>query len=356
MTRAVDLMRLVKRRSQTAGAPPGTLVHVGERRAERTRISVTCYDEEGVDEQEVADPDEITVSESGVTWISVTGLHDVDTIRKLGEKFELHPLVLEDILDAGHRPKVEDLDDYLLCIARAFGLEDGHISSEQISLILRPPLVISFQEATTALFDPVRARMHAGLGRIRTAGADYLLYALLDSVVDSYFAALEQIGDKTERIEQEVVAEPEPDVLREIHRTRSEVSRVRRAIGPMREMLSRLARGDSELIAHEWELFLRDVHDHVIQVAETADSLREVLIGMLDTYLSSASNRMNEVMKVLTIIATIFIPATFVAGVYGMNFDWMPELHFWWAYPATLGLMFLMGAGMVVFFWRKGWL
>jgi magnesium transporter len=349
-------MRFVKRRSEKVGAPPGTLVHVGERRAERTQVQVICYDRDRVDEVEGADPSECAISDEGVTWLSVTGVHDVEAVRAVGERFDLHPLVLEDILDTGHRPKVDDLDDALFCVTRVFESRDGEIASQQVSLILRPPLLISFEEAPGPLFDRVRERLHAGLGRMRGAGADYLLYALLDSIVDSYFSALEQIGGRTEVLEQQVVEDPGPEVLREIHRLRSEIAMIRRAVGPMREVLGRLGRGDSALIGEEWEMFLRDVYDHVIQVAETTDSLREVLIGMLDTYLSSTSNRMNEVMKVLTIIATIFIPATFVAGVYGMNFDWMPELHTRWGYPAALSVMLAIAVGMLIYFRRKDWL
>lgn len=349
-------MRFVKRRSEKAGAPPGTLVHVGERLAESTQIRVTRYDRDRVDEVEVAAPSECAVAEEGVTWVAVTGLHDVDAVRAVGERFGLHPLVLEDILDTGHRPKVDDLDDALFCVTRVFESRDDEIASQQVSLILRPPLLLSFEEAPGSLFDRVRERLRAGLGRMRGAGADYLLYALLDSIVDSYFAALEQIGGRTEVLEQQVVEDPGPEVLREIHRLRSEVAMIRRAAGPMREVLGRLGRGDSALIAEEWEMFLRDVYDHVTQIAETIESLRDVLIGMLDTYLSSTSNRMNEVMKVLTIIATIFIPATFVAGVYGMNFDWMPELHVRWGYPAALSVMLAIAVGMLIYFWRKDWL
>lgn len=349
-------MRLVKRRSHKVGAPPGTLVHVGERRVEETQIRVISYGPDNLDEREVEDLASYLNDATGVTWIAVTGLHDVEKVRRAGECLGLHPLVLEDILDTGHRPKVEEFDDYLFCIARGFEVSRGRLSSQQVSLVLRPPLVISFEETTSPLFDAVLARLRGGLGRMRGAGADYLVYALLDSIVDGYFVALEEIGDQTEEIEKAVVEEPGPDVLRDVHRLRSEIAHIRHATGPMREVLGHLSRGESAFIADEWEMFLRDVYDHVIQAAETTESLRDLLIGMLDTYLSSASNRMNEVMKVLTVIATIFIPATFVAGVYGMNFDWMPELHYRWGYPAALGVMFAMAAGMVVYFWRKKWL
>lgn len=349
-------MRLVKRRSDKVGAPPGTLVHVGERRVEETQIRVISYGPDHLEERGADDLRECAGASEGVTWIAITGLHDVEKVQEVGEYLGLHPLVLEDILDTGHRPKVEEFDDYLFCVARAFDVDEGRLTSQQVSLILRSPLVISFEETASPLFDAVLTRLRAGLGRMRGAGADYLLYALLDSIVDAYFTTLEEIGDQTEDIEEAVVEDPSPDVLRDIHRLRSEVASIRRAMGPMREMLGWFGRGDSTFISAEWEMFLRDVYDHVIQAAEVTDSLRELLIGMLDIYLSSTSNRMNEVMKVLTIIATVFIPVTFVAGVYGMNFEWMPELHYRWGYPAALGVMFVMAVGMVAYFRRKKWL
>jgi len=331
-------------------------VHVGERRVENTRIRVLSYGPDHIDEREVTDANECVVAGEGITWVAVSGLHDVDAVRAVGECFGLHPLVLEDILDTSQRPKVEIVDEYLVCIARAFSVEETSIEHQQVTLVLRPPFVISFEECAEPLFDPVRARIEAGLGRVRGAGPDYLLYALLDAVVDSPFIALEQIGDETELVEEAVVGEPGPETLREIHRLRSEVALIRHAVGPMREAVGRLGRGASPLIGEDLELFLRDVHDHVIQVAETTEGLRDTLVGMLDTYLSSASNRMNEVMKVLTMIATIFIPATFVAGVYRMNFDEMPGLHAAWGYPVTLGVMLAFALGMLVYFRRKRWL
>lgn len=331
-------------------------MHVGERRVERTRIRAISYGPDQLQERDIENPADCLSGAEGVTWASLTGLHDVDAVRALGECFDLHPLVLEDILDTGHRPKAEEFDDYLLCIGRVFLPHGDGLSSRQVSLILRPPVLLSFEEAEEPLFDPVRERLGAGLGRMRQAGADYLLYALLDAIVDSYFAALEHLGAQVDRVEETVIEEPGPRVLREIHRLRAEVARLRQATGPMREVLAHLGRGDSPLIGNDLKVFVRDAYDHVIAVGETAENLRDALIGMLDIYLSSSSNRMNEVMKVLTMIATIFIPATFVAGVYGMNFDWMPELHQPWGYPAALGVMLSIATGMLLYFRRKGWL
>ncbi|MGI5817555.1 MAG: magnesium/cobalt transporter CorA [Armatimonadota bacterium] len=349
-------MRPVRRRSEKAGAPPGTLVHVGEHHAEPTRIHVTVYDRDQLDEHELTDPGKCSAAPERVTWVSVTGLREVETVRTVGECFGLHPLVLEDLLDTGHRPKIDEFDEYLFCICRVFDPAGDGLSSRQVSLVLRPPVLLSFEEVPGPLFDPVRERLRTGFGQMREAGADYLLYALLDSIVDSYFGALESIGARIEDIEEAVIEQPEPKTLRTIHRLRSEVASIRHAVGPMREVIGHLGRGRSSLMSSRWEVFLRDVYDHVIQVAETTESLRDALIGMLDIYLSSASNRMNEVMKVLTMIATIFIPATFVAGVYGMNFEWMPELRYRWGYPAALGVMLAIAVGMLVYFRRKRWL
>lgn len=349
-------MRLVKRRSSQAGAPPGTLVHLGERRVERARIRVLSYGPDFTEEREVANAADCVTGARGITWVAISGLHDVDVVRTVGECFDLHPLVLEDILDTGQRPKVEIFDDHLVCIVRSFSAGRDRVDLQQVSLVLRPPFVISFEEAAGELFDPLRDRIRAGRGRIRATGADYLLYALLDTIVDSCFSVLEEIAEQTEMLEDAILEDPGPVTLEAIHRLRSDLALIRRGAGPMRDAIGLLGRGESNLIGRELELFLRDVHDHVIQVTEIAESLREVLIGMLDIYVSGVSNRLNEVMKVLTMIATIFMPATFVAGVYGMNFEHMPELQQPWGYPAALGVMLAIGLGMLAFFRRKGWI
>lgn len=349
-------MHKARRPSEKAGAPPGTLVHVGERHPEATRIHVTSYDRDQLRETELTDPSGCGGAPEGVTWVRVTGLRDVEAVRAVGECYGLHPLVLEDLLDTGHRPKIDEFDEYLFCICRIFDPADEGLSSRQVSLVLRPPVLLSFEEEAGPLFEPVRERLRAGFGQMREAGADYLLYALLDSIVDSYFGALESIGQRIESVEEAVIEHPEPETLHQIHRLRSEVASIRHTIGPMREVVGHLGWARSSLMSSRWDVFLRDVYDHVIQVAETTESLRDALIGMMDIYLSSASNRMNEVMKILTMIATIFMPATFVAGVYGMNFEWMPELQYRWAYPASLGVMLAIAIGMLIYFRRKRWL
>ena len=247
-------------------------------------------------------------------------------------------------------------EDYIVCIARSFAPDEEGATPQQVSLVLKPPFVISFEECAGGLFDPLRARIESGLGRIRNSGPDYLLYALLDSVVDSWFTSLDHITEQTEELEQAVVAEPDGETLRLIHHLRSEVADIRRAAGPMREAAGLLWRGEIEFISPDLELYLRDVYDHVIHVEELTEDLRDILMGMLDIYLSGISNRMNEIMKVLTMIATIFIPATFVASMYGMNFEHMPGLHHPWGYPAALGVMLSIAIGMLAYFRRKDWI
>lgn len=352
-------MQPAGRREAKIGKAPGTLVHVGERRVSEPTVRVVRYDSERFEEERL---DELTecpeTPDDEVTWIALTGLHEVEWVRRIGEAIGLHPLVIEDILDTQHRPKVEDFDEHLFCVLRYFPPRAGeHAHSRQISLVLTANAVISFEEEhTPELFDEVRRRIETARGRIRSMGADYLFYALIDAVIDSYFLALEGLGSEVEQLEDLVIERPEPEVLGRIHHVRARASGLRRAIWPLRDAVGRLERGESDLLTPELDVFLRDAYDHTVQIAETLEALRDTLMGMLDTYLSSLSNRMNEVMKVLTIIATIFIPITFIAGVYGMNFDWMPELHLRWGYPVALGLMAVVALAMVLYFRRVRWL
>jgi magnesium transporter len=282
----------------------------------------------------------------------------VDLIRTLGERFDLHPLVLEDVLSTGQRPKFEDFDDYIFMVLKTLhaGDESGHISTEQISVVVGGNFVITFQEVPEDPFEHVRARIRDGKGRIRSMGADYMAYALVDAVVDHYFIVLEQLGDEIEALGEEAVSDPTPDTLHTINSIKRELGSLRRSVWPLREVISAIQRAESELFSEKTEIYLRDVYDHTIQVVETIETFRDTVGGMFDTYLSSVSNRMNEVMKVLTIIATIFIPVTFVAGLYGMNFQRMPELAWPWGYPAALLVMLAIALTMIAYFRRKGWL
>jgi len=293
-----------------------------------------------------------------VTWINVDGIHQVEILERLGEYFGLHPLVVEDILNTDQRPKVEDFGDYIFIVLKMFYYDDSadEIVTEQISLTLGPTLVISFQEREGDVFNPIRERIRSEKGRIRKMGADYLAYVLVDSIVDSYFIILEKLGEKIEDLEEELVTDPRPETLQTIHNLKREMIFLRKSVWPLREVVSGLERGESPLIQESTGIYLRDVYDHTIQVIDTVETIRDMLSGMLDIYLSSVSNRMNEVMKVLTIIATIFIPLTLIAGIYGMNFRYMPELEWPWAYPMLWLIMLAIGVLMLIYFRRKRWL
>lgn len=354
------MRKFINRRSRKTGLPPGTLVHIGERKAEKARITVIDYDEKEFLEKEVAKiEDSFPFKETAtVTWININGVHELDVIEKIGTHFGLHPLILEDIVNTGQRPKMEDFGDYIYFVLRMLTLDEKRkeVKTEQVSLILGPNFVISFQESEGDVFDPVRDRIRKGKGRLRRMGADYLAYALMDALVDNYFIVLERLGEQIESIEEELVADPGQETLHEIHTLKREMIFLRKSVWPLREVISGMERVESALIKDQTDVFLRDLYDHTIQVIDTVETYRDMLSGMLDMYLSSVSNRMNEVMKVLTIIATIFIPLTFIAGIYGMNFKYMPELEWPSGYFVVWGVMLFIGACMVVFFKRKKWM
>jgi len=351
--------RPVSRHSKKAGLPPGTLVHIGEKKVQSVVITVIDYDEQQVTEKRVGSVEECFPFKQTptVTWINVDGLHEVEVIEKLGQAFDLHPLILEDVLSTGQRPKFEEYENCIFIVLRMLSYSDEYegVGSEQVSFVLGSRFVLSFQERVGDVFDPVRDRIRNGKGRIRKMGADYLTYGLIDAIVDSYFGILEKIGDRIELLEDELIGRPTEKTLQQIHALKREMMSLRRSIWPLRELISAMQRDESSLISTQTQLYLRDVYDHTIQIIDTIESFRDVVSGMLDVYLSSISNRMNAVMKVLTIIATIFIPLTFVAGVYGMNFESMPELKWRWGYPAVLLLMLAVGGTMIVYFRRKKW-
>ncbi len=351
--------RLVKKRSQKAGLPPGTLVYTGDRFAKEVDITISRYNAQEYSEVgQKAFRECLLHDPSRVTWINLNGIHQVEDLECLGDCFKLHPLVLEDVLNPDQRPKVEDYGDYLFLILRTLHLQEKteEISTEQVSIILGDTYVISFHEQDQALFEPVRQRLKAGKGRIRQAGADYLAYALLDLIVDNYFVILERLGEVIEGLEEELITNPTPHTLNHIHRLKRDMIILRKSVWPLREVLSQLQRRESPLIRESTVLYLKDVYDHVIQVIDHIETFRDILAGMLDIYLSSISNRLNEVMKILTMIATIFIPLTFIAGIYGMNFKHMPELEWEWGYFSVLLIMFVVFVSMVCYFRKKGWL
>ncbi len=353
--------KLTKKRSQKAGLPPGTLIHIGEKRREEPKITILDYDEARFQEREVKSIEECFPfkEKPTVTWINVEGLHQVEVLERLGGCYGLHPLVLEDILNTDQRPKMEDYGEYLYIVLKMLYYDDrnGQIEAEQISLILGQNFVLSFQEGKEGdVFGPLRERLRVGKGRIRKMGTDYLAYSLIDAIVDHYFIILERLGERVEFLEEELVTEPTTKTLKEIHNLKMEMIFLRKAVWPLREVISGLERGESSLIQQNTQIYFRDVYDHTIQVIDNIETFRDTVSGMLDIYLSSVSNRLNTVMKVLTIIATIFMPLTFLAGIYGMNFKYMPELEWRWGYPFVWMVMIAIGIVMLIYFRKKKWL
>ncbi len=356
----IDMGKFIRKRGKKIGLPPGTPVFVGEKKIEKVKISIIDYDEAQFQEREAKTVEECFPFKETptVTWINIDGVHQVDIIEKIGKHFDLHPLIMEDICHTEQRPKMEDFGHYIYIVLKMlyYDEKENETKVEQVSLILGENFVISFQERQGDIFDPIRERIRSGKGRIRKMGADYLAYALLDTVVDNYFLILEKIGERIEDLEDKVVTDPKPETLQKIHSLKREMIFLRRSVWPLRELINGLERGESSLIKKASRIYLRDVYDHTIQIIDTVETFRDMASGMHDTYLSSVSNRMNEVMKVLTIIATIFIPLTFIAGIYGMNFKFMPELEWRWAYLVVWCVIVIVAVFMVIFFKRRRWL
>jgi len=345
--------------AKKAGLPPGSLVYIGGK-SEKTRLSVIDYDSEQVETRDLHSVEETFPfnGTSTVTWLNITGLQDVDIFQEIGREYHIHPLIMEDILHTGQRPKAEIFDAYIFLVFKMvrFKDPDGELDIEQVSMVLGKNFVMTFQEKEGDIFDPLRERIIEGKGRIRKAGPDYLAYAIADMLVDQYFEVLEALGEAAEQLEDKVMSNPDQSLVVDLQRMKRQLMALRRSIWPLREELSTLIREEHDLIHKDTIPYLRDVYDHAIRIIDTVEALRDMATGLLDVYLSSLSNRMNETMKVLTIIATIFIPLTFLAGVYGMNFAYMPELKLWWAYPVVWIVFLLIGAGMVVYFRSRKWL
>lgn len=346
-----------RRTSHKIGLSPGSLVYIGDKQEAPTQISIIDYDSTRMQEIQDATIEDVCrfMQADSVTWINVSGIHNTGTIKSLGEALHLHPLVLEDIVNTEQRPKLDDYDDYIFVVTKMATIADGEILVEQMSMVLGNRYVICFQEIVGDVFNPVRERIKKGKGRIRGMGADYLAYALLDMVVDHYYVLLEAIGETIEDLQEKVISEPGAEILAELQDCRRKVVDLRKSIWPLREMFAGLLRGDSAMIGEDVVVFFKDVYDHTLQVADSLETYRELLSGVFDIYLSNVSNKMNQVMKVLTIIATLFIPTTFLAGIYGMNFKYMPELEWQWAYPAFWGLVLVVFAVMLGLFKRKNW-
>jgi len=350
-----------KKRSRKSGLPPGSLVYVGDKPVEQNaRITMFDFDEQHMLEKVVRHVEECLpfANASTVTWINVDSLQMPGVMEAFGKALNFHPLMLEDILHTDQRPKFEDYGDYIFFVLKMLDYDAGknEIVIEQLSLVLGANYLISFQERPGDEFDALRERIRKSVGRIRKLGPDYMAYALMDSVVDHYFDVLEKIGDKIETVEAILASNPKPDTLRMIHELRRELIFLRKSVWPLREVIASMQRSDSPLIHESTELFLRDLHDHVIRVAEGIDTYRDMLSSMQDVYLSSISNRTNEIMKVLTLFSSIFLPLTFITGIFGMNFHNFPELEWHYGLQGTAVLMALLGVGMYLFFRRKKWL
>ena len=348
----------IKRHSAKAGLPPGSLVHIGKARQEAVTIELLDYSEDKSTRSDITEIGQLgkCLKTDSVSWVNVNGVHDANLVSEIGSIYNIHDLVLEDVLNTEHNPKVEPFDDYVFFTMKMiFYNEEGRLEKEQLSIVFSKAFVLCFQERKGDVFDPLRERIQKGSGIIRKKGTDYLVYRLIDTVVDNYFFAIESIEEKLEDLEEDVIHNTEVDHTVEIQRLKREILGIKRALLPLRDAVSSLEKGFSEIIEPVNDKYFHDVYDHLIQIQDTLESNREILSGLMDMQLANMSNRMNEVMRVLTVIATIFIPLTFIAGIYGMNFQHMPELNWRYGYAGVWGIMILVLLGMLVFFKKKKW-
>jgi magnesium transporter len=359
-------MNLVKRRSEKLGLTPGSYVFIGQKKQDEIQINLLKYNEDNHEFGFIKNIDEAfdELADKTIRWINIYGLHDVDVLKKIEDHFSIHLLVMEDILNTNQRPKIEIYDDYIFAVVKMiyFDEENLELNVEQISLILHNNSIICFQEKLGDFFNPLRERIKNGKGRVRKSGPDYLAYAILDMIVDNYFLVLEKLGDRIESLDDEIMTNSDPEMAQKINSLKRTLIDLRKNVWPLREVISAITRDEIPYFKHKTLPFLRDLYDHIIQVIDTTENYREMATGLMDMYMTNISNRMNEVMKVLTIIATIFIPLSFLAGVYGMNFDTsasffnMPELHYRYGYIFFWCLVVLIGGGLLLFFKRKNWL
>lgn len=344
----------LKRIKKKAGLPPGSLVYTGKKEIP-TKITLIEYNKETFSERPLEKCPEFT-DEDTVKWIKINGFKDVESLKKIGKCFNLHPLVLEDILNTNQRPKIEDYSDYIYLVLKLFDFNEDRITTKQISLILQKNLLISFQDDDDPIFDLIIKRAKLKENQIRNKGTDYLLYSLIDTIIDSYFLDLERVENEIEDIEENLIENTDPELLKKIHSIKMDIIILRKVIWPLREMLSTLGSYEYFMIDESTDYYLRDVHDHSIQIFDTLESLRDRISEMLDIYLSSTSNKLNEIVRVLTVISTIFVPLTFIVGLYGMNFRDMPELSQPLGYPAILIMILIVALSMLAYFRRKKWI
>ena len=351
--------KIRKKTSAKVGLPPGSIIHVGEQKIEKVKITLTEYDEKNVEICEINSVEEIDpyTDTPQVTWVNVCGLHDTELIKQIGEKFNIHPLVLEDILNTETRPKIEITDSYIFIAMKmlSYNKSEDQVDTEQVSFILGNSFVFSFLEKSDSVFKPIKDRITEQFGRVRKQPSDYLFYALMDVVVDQYYLVLEQIEQNIESLDDEVTTNSDRSQIEKIYTLKNKILLTRRSLWPLRDIFTRLTREETKLINKKIVPYLRDLLDHTMHITETIEFQREITISLMETHLSMMSYKMNEVMKVLTVIATIFIPLTFIVGIYGMNFPNMPEMKWPWAYFALWGVMISVVLFMLFYFKRKKW-
>ncbi|PJI10136.1 MULTISPECIES: magnesium/cobalt transporter CorA [Clostridium] len=352
--------RYTKGVSKKRGLKPGSLVHIGKNTGEKSKIYVMDYKDECFEEKNLKTIEECYEykDKDSMTWININGLEDISLYEKIGEKFKIHSLIMEDILNTNQRPKIEEFEKYIFIVLKMIYYKSNKLVVEQISIICMDNLIITFQETGKEgdVFQNLRDRIRNSKSKIRKTGVDYLTYALIDSIVDNYFAVLEKVEDKIEKFEESIVDKASNDLFNEVYNLKREMIFLWKAVWPLREIINNLQRGEIDLIGRDVSIYFKDVYDHTIQVIDTIELFRDIISGMLDTYLSSVSNKMNEIMKFLTIFSTIFIPLSFLVGVYGMNFENMPELRFKYGYALLWAVMIGIAAFMLAYFRKKKWL
>jgi magnesium transporter len=354
------MTRLFPKRSRPAGLPPGSLLYTGKPEAGKIRLSVIEYTEDSFIEKDDVSTEECLqfIATPAMTWIQVYGVSDPNMIASIGKHFKLHALVLEDIVSTGQRSKLDVYQDQVFMVVRLlqYELETRNLKDEQISIVFGPNYLISFLECHEDIFKPIKERLRQGSQRIRQQGSDFLAYTLLDTIVDHYFIVLEKIDTNLDILEEELIHLPKPTTLQRIQHAKRIMIILRKAVWPMRDVVNRFLHLDNPMVNPTTQLYLQDVYDHVVQTIDIIEGFRDVVGGMMDIYLSNINIRMNEIMKVLTIVATIFVPLTFISSMYGMNFEHMPELHSRWGYPIVLCVMIIIAIGMLIFFRRKKWI
>ena len=344
---------------KSVNQPPGTVTYVGRKPSGETKLEVIDYNKNNFEKLTSSTTEDAFKfeAEDRITWFNIDGLSNTAEIEKLGKYYDLHPLIIEDIVNTTQRPKIDEYEDYLFIVAKMLYHQDGKLVNEHISFVLGKDYVLTFQEAGGDVFDGVRGRLEKSYGRIRSNGSDYLVFALLDAIVDHYFLVVDELSEKVEALEEQLFeSQPSDDITFEIQDLKRSILRVRRAVFPLKEVIFRFQKLENDLIKNRTRNYINDLHDHILQVSENIDLYREMAWGLMDMYMTTLSNKMNEVMKVLTIMASIFIPLTFIAGIYGMNFEYMPELAFTYAYPIFWGVVIFLGGGLLVYFKRNKWL